>query len=350
MKVFFDSAPLASGHSVRGIGAYTKSLQEELKKEKGVHLVNSKEAADVIHYPYFDLFFNTLSLVSGKPTVVTVFDVIPLLYPDRYPPGIRGRIAFLGQKKKLQKVSAVITISETSKKDIVRFLNVPAERIYPIHLAPRGMFRPVKDKKALSAVRKKYNLPASFVLYVGDVNYNKNLLRLAEAVKKIGAKLVIAGKQAVQEDFDRTHPENQPLVAFLDKYGKDKDILRLGFVSDEDLVALYNLATAYCQPSLYEGFGLPVLEAMASSCPVIAARTQSLVEISEAWPLGLGGKACIFVDPKDTDDIASGLKKVINDDKLAKELRKQGPLHAKKFSWQKTAEQTIKVYETVLKG
>lgn len=335
IKVFFDNKPLKTGHSIRGVGSYTRSLLEMLSRHQDVKLVESETAADVVHYPYFDLFFNTLKL-SDKPTIVTIFDVIPLIYPDSYPPGIKGKINFLLQKGKLSKVSAVITISGTSRKDIVRFLDVPQEKIFPIHLAPGPKFRKMENGKWGTGIRKKYNLPIQFILYVGDVNYNKNVLGLVKACKLIKTPLVIVGKQAAQSEFDKEHIENQPLVQLLEECGDDPNVVRLGFVPEEDLVKIYNLATVYCQPSFYEGFGLPVMEAMACGTLVAASQTQSLVEIAE-------GKA-LFFNPHDPVDIAAALKNAFNSKSLRNKLNQDGLDYVKSLSWAKVAQETIGVY------
>jgi glycosyltransferase involved in cell wall biosynthesis len=178
------------------------------------------------------------------------------------------------------------------------------------------------------------------VLYVGDVNYNKNILGLAKACKIAKIPLVIAGKQAAQKEFDREHIENQPLLEFLTKYGEDKQVLRLGFVDDNDLVSLYNLATLCCQPSFYEGFGLPVLEAFACEVPVVAAKTQALVEIAEP--------ACLFADPNDPDEIAEKILQVAEDNELRNQLIERGKVLVKNYSWEKTARETFEVYKKVL--
>lgn len=335
MKVFFDSQPLRTGHSIRGIGSYTRNLLEALGKNKDIKFVESEAEADVVHYPYFDLFSNTLKL-SKKPIVVTVFDVIPLIYPNQYPPGIKGKIRFLSQKKKLAKVDAVITISETSKKDIVRFLDIPQEKVFPIHLASSSNFRKMGNGRWKLEIKKKYNLPKQFVFYVGDVNYNKNVLGLAEACRILKAPLVIAGKQVTQPDFDRAHIENQPLVQLIKEYGNDTEITRLGFIPEEDLVKIYNLASVYCQPSFYEGFGLPVLEAMSCGVPVVASRTQSLVEIAEG--------RVVFVNPYDPINIAEALKNILNSNILRKKISLEGINYAKSFSWTKVAHETVQVY------
>jgi glycosyltransferase involved in cell wall biosynthesis len=348
MKVAIDSGPLTSGHSVRGIGVYTKQLTQALKKDRSVKLDVVDFAKvdlakyDIAHYPVFNPYFMALPLTNKTKTVVTIHDLIYLIYPDQYPPGIRGRLKFLVNKKLIRKADAIITTSETSKKDIVRFLAVDQEKIFPIYQAPAEAFRPVGDKDLLRGVKDKYNLPDRFVLYVGDVNYNKNLLGLAEACKIAKIPLVIVGKQAASSQFDRNHPENRSWVEFLKKYGQDKDILRVGFVPDEELAPIYNLANLYAQVSFYEGFGLSVLQAFACSTPAVCSKTQALVEIGQG--------ACFFADPKDPKDIASKLRQAIENEELRSQLVETGKILVKNYSWEKTARETIEVYKKVLLG
>lgn len=335
VKVYFDDKPLKLGHAVRGIGYYTKNLLSELERSKEISLVNNIEQADLVHYPYFDLFRHTLK-VSSKPTVVTIYDTIPLIYPQRYPCGIRGKLNFLKQKKALQKVSGVITISETSKKDIVRFLDIPENKIFPIYLAPAPHFRKLEGVEWKKEIAQKYSLPQKFVLYVGDVNYNKNIISLVEACKLAKIKLVIVGKQAALQNFDKNHIENRDLAMLIDRFGNDADILRLGYVEDSDLVKIYNLSAVYCQPSLYEGFGIPVLEAMGCGVPVVAVKTQALVEIAQ-------GNCVYSLSPK-PEDLAHAIKTVTNNVAVSKDLRAKGLGHVDLFSWEKTMKETIEIY------
>ena len=345
MKIVIDISPLQSGHQFRGVGAYTQNLIRALKRadQKNEYLLvdNFKKAkdADILHYPYFEPFFLTIPLLGRKRIVVTIHDLIPLVFPKNYPPGIKGTLRFQIQKLSLKKVKAIITDSQASKKDILKFLKVPRDRVYVVYLAASESFKPITDHESLTGVKKKYHLPDKFVLYVGDVNFNKNILGLAAACKNIKLPLVIVGRQAAHEKFDHFHIENQPLVQLIKQYGNDPEVLRLGFVPENDLILLYNLASVYCQPSFYEGFGLPVLVAMGCGCPVVAANTSSLPEIC--------GKAAILVNPHNVDDLARGIKLVLNNAKLKKRLIQEGFRQAKKFSWEKTARETIKVYEKV---
>ena len=347
MKVAIDVSPLKSAHQFRGIGAYTKNLVKALQSVKRADfeevLVEEGKIpkdCDLIHYPFFDLFFRSLPLLRGKKTVVTIHDTTPLVFPEHYPPGIKGRLKLSAQKIALKTVNAVIADSKNSQKDIVKYLNYPKEKIFVVYLAAANIFQPIKERKKLTKIRKKYHLPRQFILYVGDVNYNKNILGLAKACQSIKVPLVIIGKQTVQKKFDKTHVENQPLVQLIKLYGEDPEVVRLGFVPNEELVILYNLATVYCQPSFYEGFGLPVLEAMACGTPVVTSKKASLAEIA--------GRAAILVDPYDISDIANGLTVAIDDEDLREDLIARGLKQAKKFSWEKVADETYKVYQKVV--
>lgn len=334
IKVYIDDRPLKSGHAVRGVGSYTKNLIDSLEEQKEIVLVDNAVGADVVHYPYFDLFFATLPLKKTKPTVVTIHDVIPLIYPEYYRPGIRGWLKFKKQKFSLKSAAAVITDSETSKKDIVRFLDIPQDRIYVVHLAAGKEFIKLKRENKKAEIIKKYNLPESFVLYVGDVNYNKNVPGLVRAFARLvnGLKLVLVGEAFRNKQL----PETKIILQLIEELGIENKVLTPGFVPPEDLAYLYNLASVYCQPSFYEGFGLPILEAMSCGCPVVAAKTQALVEINEG--------ACLFVEPKNPEAIAQGLSTVLQDNKLKKQLIKGRLQHVKKFSWDNTAKKTLKIY------
>src|SRR4030042_1905535 len=295
---------------------------------------------DIIHYPKFHPFFISLPFKKIGKTVITIHDLIYLIYPKAYPPGIKGTIRFWIQKYLIKKVDAIITISATSKKDIVRILGIPQEKVHVVYLAPKEIFKKIEANHRLLAIRRKYRLPEKFVLYVGDMNYNKNISTLADACKIAKIPLVIVGKQAIETNFDKTHPENKPFANFLDKYQNDKEIIRLGFVPDEDMVVIYNLASVYCQPSFYEGFGLPILEALACGTPVVASRIPAHMEIA--------GDSALFADPKDPNDMAKKITMMLKDNKLKLEYINRGSSKEKNYSWEKTARETFRVHQKVL--
>ncbi len=342
IKVGFDVTPLYSGDKIRGIGFYTQRLLAELKKIKDVEIVElknkderEKASYDILHIPYFRPFFATLPWRKRHPWVVTVHDLIPLKYPQHYPPGWRGRLKWWRQKYLLRRADFIITDSFAAKYDISRLAGYPQDSIYVTYLAADARFRPLKNDKNLMEVRNKYHLPPKFVLYVGDVNWNKNIPALVEANRRVGLDLVIVGKQALAKNFDRHHLENQPLVWLQRQAKKDKHLHLLGFVPTADLAALYNLATMYCQPSFDEGFGLPVVEAMASGCPVIASRRGSLPEVVK--------DAGLLVEP-DVSSLSQGMAMLLKDAGLRRQLVHRGRQRAQEFSWAKTAAATVSVY------
>jgi len=285
MKIAIDTRPLVSGDSVRGIGVYTRELVNGFKKSKKGFTVldddfNSKEFSkfDLIHFTSFNPYIVSIPFVKPKNTkfILTIYDLIPLIYPAHYPPGIKGGIRWILNKYLIKKnVDAILTISETSKKDICRFLGVDPNIVHVVYLAPRDIFKPISNTSILYSIEVKYKLLKKFVLYVGDVNYNKNIPGLVKACALAKLPLVIVGKQAKEiESLDLNHPELRHLKN-IDWTG----VVRLGFVPNEDLVAIYNLATVYIQPSLYEGYGLPAVEANACKIPMVLVRSQCMVEI-----------------------------------------------------------------------
>lgn len=350
-KIAIDELPLSTGHAARGTGVYTRNLitglEREFNKSKEFSLdklifkdsLEKLPNFDLIHYPYFDLFYRSLPIKKQTKTIVTVHDVTPLLYPRQYPPGIKGKLNYYSQKMALNNVDAVITVSETSKKDIVRFLNIPKEKVFPTYEAPSFKVKKSSSKELLET-KQKFNLPEEFVLYVGDVNYNKNLINLVKAVKKAGTKLVIVGKQAVSTDYDKNHVENAPLRALQETYGNDKDILRLGYLEEKDLNSVWQLATVYSLPSFYEGFGLSLVEAMGAGVPLVCSRTQAIVEVA--------GEACLYFDPNDVSDMTDKLTQLLKNTQLKEDLVKLGKSRVSDFSWEKTAKQTIEIYKKVL--
>lgn len=294
----------------------------------------------MVHFPYFEPFFLALPLYKKYKTVVTVHDLTPIVFPNAFPRGLKGDLKWQMQRYALKRADAIITDSESSKKDVVKYVGVRESKVYVVYLAAGEKFRHQASDIGRQILRTKYNLPEKFLLYVGDVTWNKNLPRLIDAIKKLKLPLVMVGKSLVSEDYDQNNPWNADLNRVNDLVRGDKNITRLGFVPDEDLVVLYNLATAVAMPSLYEGFGLPVLEAMACGCPVITSKEGSLPEVA--------GNAAYYVDAYDVKSISEGIKKVFEDEGLGKELSEKGLKQVEKFSWKITASQTLQVYEKVL--
>jgi glycosyltransferase involved in cell wall biosynthesis len=348
MKIAIDVSPLQTGHKVRGVGFYLTHLKSALLKyfpqndyvffQRGEKLPKDVK---VVHFPYFEPFFLARPIYKRFKTVVTVHDLTPIVFPEAFPKGIKGEIKWQMQKFALKRANAVITDSKSSKKDIQKYAGVRESKIHVVYLAAGEGFRQMANGKWQIEIRKRYGLPEKFALYVGDVTWNKNLPRLVDAVKKTQIPLVMVGKSLVSEDYDKTNPWNADLNRVNELTKDDPNILKLGFVSDEELVQLYNLATVFVMPSLYEGFGLPILEAMACGCPVITSKESSLPEVAD--------EAAFYVDAYDVQSIASGIKKVFDDKELREELKEKGLKNIQRFSWKDTASKTLAVYKGIMK-
>jgi len=349
MIIGIENTPLISPHKARGVGFYTKRLIEALenlaRKNKDFSIKTDSykslaSEADLIHFPFFSPLFLTLPLFKKKPTVVTVHDLIPLKFPKHFPKGVRGSLKWQIQKFSLKSAKAIITDSLSSKKDIVKLAGIKKEKIFVIYLAADEVFKPIQNKRYLEKLKKRYNLPQKFVLYVGDFNFNKNVNLLTESCLQLNYPLIIVGRQALQPAKEKSHIENQSLLKFQESAKENPEkIIRLGFVPTDDLVGIYNLATIYVQPSIAEGFGLPVLEAMACGCPVITSQKTSLGEIA--------GQKALSIDPYNKNDLVKAIENCWQKPFLRKKLSSLGIKQAAKFSWEKTARKTLNVYKGV---
>jgi glycosyltransferase involved in cell wall biosynthesis len=348
MKIAIDISPLSSGHKVRGVGFYIHYLKKALTQYYPeneysffIKKTDIPNDADLVHYPYFDPFFLTLPIVKKNKTVVTVHDLTPILYSNHFPPGFKGYLKWKLQKHSLKRVDSIITDSFTSQRDIARELSLGKKNIDVVYLAASEDFKQLGKGSWRKQIITKFDLPEKFVLYVGDATWNKNIPMLIEAIKATNLTLVIVGKTLSEEVSEKEHPWKKDIVTVNKMIKGDKRFIKLGFVSTNDLVCLYNIATLFVYPSIYEGFGLPVLEAMQSGCATVIAKEGSVKEIGE--------KAAYYINPFNLYSMANGIGEVFFTPKLQKELSEKGIEQAKKFSWQKTAEKTVKIYAKTLK-
>jgi len=335
IKVFLESGTHSQG---RGVGFYTKNLAKTLTKLPGISLTDVNP--DIVHYPYFDLFYHTLPIKKTKPTIVTIHDVTPLVMSGRYPKGIRGSINLARQWLALQSVSAVITDSENSKTDIERHFRVSKEKINVIPLAADPIYGKAIGEDRQKEVKNKFHLPDKFILTVaGGPNPNKNLPSLAEVTDRLDIPLVIVGRGMLQEIKEPVHPELIDMVR-LKVY---KHLILPGYVTNEDLSIIYRLASLYVQPSLYEGFGLPLLEAMSTGCLVASSNSGSLPEIYH--------ENAITFNPCKLSSMEKAIKKALSLPLEAKQLQIElAKAKAATFSWQKTAQATLEVYKNVIQA
>ena len=356
MKIAINITPLKSAHKDRGIGFYTSNLVNNLKEnskikiQEFINLSDIKEA-DIIHYPWFDFFFHTLPLRRKFKTVVTIHDVIPLIFPQGYPVGIKGKYNFFLQKLSLRSCDHIITDSKASKKDIIKILKIKEEEISVVYLAANEKFK-VQNDTTLIRVKRKYNLPENFLLYVGDANWVKNLPLLITSFNKIskmnsfaGVKLVLVGGVFLKKVENIDHPELEDLKyvnRLIKELHLEEKILRPGDLDIDELVSFYNLATIYIQPSKYEGFGLPLIEAFSTGTPVISSNAGSLPEI--------GGNAAVYFDPTKEEQLISLISEILENKSLQQKLSRLGLNRVEKFSWNKVVEDTMNVYSKLIQN
>jgi alpha-1,3-rhamnosyl/mannosyltransferase len=264
----------------------------------------------------------------GTRTVVTLYDLMPLRYPHYF--STSQRLIFnLTIRLAVRAARRVIAISQATANDLVQLLRVPLNKIDVIPLAADPAFQPPPASE-VARVREKYKLPVSYVLSVGINKPHKNLGTLVEAwqqAKGEAGALVIAGA------WDARYPIAQSGAA-------TEGMVFIPNIPEGDLAALYAGAQVFVMPSLYEGFGLPILEAMACGAPVIAANTSSLPEVA--------GNAALFFDPKDANVLAEQILKVVRSSLLEEELRAKSLARAAQFSWAQTARATLRVYERAI--
>lgn len=344
IKVAINNSPLTTDHNFRGIGVYTRNLVDSLKKRTDLEVLEFSGSTnivdvDLIHYPFFDLFRYSLPFVKKFPTVVTIHDVIPLIFPQYYPAGIKGLFFNMIQKLSLGGVKGIITDSNSSKTDVVRYLGVNPKKIFPVYLAPAEHFHKIKDSVFLKEVKGKYELPEKFAVYFGDVNWNKNLINLAVACQNAKIDIVFVGKGFEKKDV-KNHRELRSYRKFLQTFGNDPHVHILGFVPDKDLTCIVNLAAVTLLPSFYEGFGLSILESQICGTPVITSNISSMPEVA--------GKGAILIDPYNVESITVALKKVVSSQQVKQALIREGLENVRKFSWEKAAQETARVYRLSL--
>jgi len=348
MRVLFADAEVVQKHAFRGIGSYALALRSALQRissdpDLSFSLVNEQilEKPDLIHYPHADLFFRTLHPPANIPFVVTLHDVIPLVFPRQYPTGIKGKLRWLGQKKVLRKAAAIITDSECSKKDIEVHLRIPSKKIHVVPLAANEALHP-QQKEEIRRVLDSFRIRQPYFLYVGDMNYNKNLPRLVRAfhASRLRASLVLVGRNLE----NRSIPEGKQLWDAIESGTGNVCVLTTVPSNPPDILAsLFSGALAYVQPSVYEGFGLSVLDAFRCGCPVLSSSVSSLPEVY--------GTAAETFDPRDASDMVRVLRHAYCWTPAHRaSLVKKGFLRESQFSWLETAQKTVDVYRKVLQA
>ena len=290
-----------------------------------------RQRADVAHVPYW-----ASPLWSGLPTVVTIHDLIPLVLPA-YRGSALVRLYSRLVAASARRAAYVVTDSEASRRDIIRLLPIPPDRVQTVYLAADESFRPVTDRTVLDVVRRKYGLPERYVLYLGGFDQRKNVAFLLQAYARLtrewsGAPyLVIAGR--LPKNDTPFFPDPQRRAAELGLTGRTAFI---GWVDEADKPALYSGAELFVFPSAYEGFGLPVLESLRCGTPAVVTDAGSLPEIA-----GDGG---VQVPVGDLDGLCQAMGRVLREPAWRETLRQAGLDHSRHFTWERTAAKMAAVY------
>jgi glycosyltransferase involved in cell wall biosynthesis len=294
----------------------------------GIPAAVRRQQSEVLHVTY------VAPPVVSCPTVVSVHDLSYLAYPQSVSPRTRLILTVL-VRASVRRAARVIAISAFTKQDLVTRYGIAENKIVVIHLAAGPAFHVLDDA---GSQRLPESVSEPYVLAVGNLEPRKNLARLIEAFAAVAfepdvtAKLVLVGKSKGQE---------ASLARLVEQHGLRERVVFTGFVEEDRLVLLYNRAALFIYPSLYEGFGLPPLEAMACGCPVVASNVTAIPEVL--------GDAALLVDPTSVSAMAEAMREVLRRDDLARDLRARGLRQAARYSWARVAERTREVYSDAIR-
>lgn len=289
---------------------------------------------DLYHIPQNGIGFE---FSSETPTVVTIHDLIPYIMPETVGKGYLQR--FLKDMPNIIANSdGIITVSEYSKQDILKFFSFyPEDKIFVTPLAANSDFKPLDKEKCLSYVKTKYNISTPYILYLGGFSARKNAFGLIKAFEKTYTSLdkpytlILGGS---------LKDEGNKLLDYVKANNLEDKIVFCGYVEDNILPILYSGCDAFVYPSLYEGFGLPPLEAMSCKAPVITSNLSSIPEVT--------GDSAILINPLNDDELASSIEHLLNNENLKKEYSEKGYKRSLEFSWEKTAEKTLNAYNSII--
>lgn len=313
---FADYRSFCGGYKFRGRNIIMRFFNERNSRKSLI-----KQDFDVFHPTYYGTYF--LDCVGGRPFVLTIYDMIHEIFGGSLPAGDKTAE---NKRALAQRAAKIIAISENTKKDIIKYYGVDEDKISVIYLGNSLAETPARTVNLA--------LPEKYLLFVGARIRYKNFDKFIRSVRPL------------MEQDDKLNIVCTGVTAFSIQEKQMFDDLKIRnrvhwfMVNDSELAALYRRAVAFVFPSLYEGFGIPVLEAFACGCPAILSRTSSLPEI--------GGDAVEYFDPENEDDIRETVRKVITDKNKQKDLRQKGIVRVKQFSWEKTAKQTLDVYRSII--
>jgi glycosyltransferase involved in cell wall biosynthesis len=320
------------GENFRAVHEGSRSYS--VREQFAVPLDLRRERADLFHAPHY-----VLPPLTPCRSVVTIHDCIHLRFPQYLP----SRLGYAYARSSLwvaaHRSARILTVSEASKRDILRYFRVPESKVTVIYNAIDERFNEEPPADEVMRVKERYQLNDPFILYAGNIKPHKNLERLIEAFHIIRrgeleyVKLLIIGDEI---------SKYATLRRTVHRYKLHKHVRFFGFVPDATLAILYRLARVFVFPSLYEGFGLPPLEAMASGTPVITSNVSSLPEVV--------GDAAMLIDPYEPDAIAGAMRRVMLDDRLRDDMRERGLARVREFSWDRSVRRVREIYDEVIAG
>jgi glycosyltransferase involved in cell wall biosynthesis len=318
---------------VRALGPQFEPLPEpaanySVREQFSVPAALRRARVDLFHAPHY-----VVPPLTRCPYVVTIHDCIHLRFPQYLPNRAAHVYARTMMWTSARRARRVLTVSEASKDDILHYLHVPADRV---EVVPNGLderFATAPTAEDLARVRERFQLTEPFILYAGNIKPHKNVDRLIEAYSILRRQGITGTKLLIIGDELSKYPALRRLVH---RFQLHKHVRFFGFVPDRTLAALYRLASVFVFPSLYEGFGLPPLEAMAAGAPVVTSNVSSLP--------GVVGDAALLIDPLDAGAIASAMARVLSEPALRADLICRGLERAKLFSWDRTVTRIRAIY------
>lgn len=306
---------------------FVRGVNKAIWDQVMIPLQAKREGADLIFHTKF-----TVPFFTSRKTVMTIHGASWFTHSELYK---KHDIMYIRAVMPLycKKATAILSNSDLTTRDFIHTLGISPNKIRTTRLAAGDCFAPINETDVLNQTREKYGLPHRFILSVIKYDPRKNFHHLIKAFKichsRVPCKLVVVGKDC--ERYRDVHIRGEPEL--------DRDVVFLGYVEQQDLVAIYNLADVLFLPSIYEEFGIPVCEAMACGCPVVASKTGAPPEIA--------GEAGIYVDPMNPWEMAEALYMVWTDEKIRREKGRLGLLRSQEFSWKKCAMQTLELFESL---